>query len=262
MARRAEVRPGRSVDDTQQKRRLPALEFREAAEMRRSDVVVDLTEIAVIGEVDYIEAEPDLARTEVKPARDAEVPVDLGIDGKKHRKSLGVGQPNVILTLIYFGIRKARVHVDERAENQGERKMKGPPSDHPVRHIRRANTVSVGPDDRLLERNEDVSQRVQISTRPAPDVGDAQVAILDGMKPQGCFRLAVVFPTCVQKAENAWRAALAAKRRNDEQMARRTVRIDNAESGPGPKRAVHFCASNQAARAGVRRMTDSRRDGT
>src|SRR6266403_1920424 len=74
MARREEVRPGRSVDDTQQKRRLPALEFREAAEMRRSDVVEDLTEIAVIGEVDYIEAEPDLARTEVKPARDAEVP--------------------------------------------------------------------------------------------------------------------------------------------------------------------------------------------
>ncbi len=61
MARREEVRPGRSVDDTQQKRRLPALEFREAAEMRRSDVVEDLTEIAVIGEVDYIEAETDLA---------------------------------------------------------------------------------------------------------------------------------------------------------------------------------------------------------
>src|SRR5260370_2476091 len=230
--------------------------------MRRSDVVVDLTEIAVIGEVDYIEAETDLARTEVKPARDAEVPVDLGIDGKKHRKSLGVGQPNVILTLIYVGIRKARVHVDNRAENQGERKMKGPPSDHPVRHIRRANTVSVGPDDRLLERNEDVSQRVQISTRPAPDVGDAQVAILDGMKPQGCFRLAVVFPTCVQKAENAWRAALAAKRRNDEQIARRTVHIAKPQNGSGPERAVHFCAAYKAARPGGRRMVDSRRDRT
>src|SRR6266481_5141531 len=262
MARREEVRPGRSVDDTQQKRRLPALEFREAAEMRRSDVVEDLTEIAVIGEVDYIEAEPDLARTEVKPARDAEVPVDLGIDGKKHRKSLGVGQPNVILTLIYFGIRKARVHVDDRPENQGERKMKGPPGDHPVRHIRRVNTVSVGPDDRLLERNEDVPERVQISTRPAPEVRDTQIAILDGMEPQGCFRLAVVFLPRVQKAENAWRACIAAKRRNDEQVARRAVDIAEAQNGSGPERAVHFCASNKTASAGVRRMTDSRRDGT
>src|SRR5258708_9430055 len=49
----------RSVDNAQQKRRLPAFEFREAAEMRRSDVVVYLIEIAVIGEVDYIEAETD-----------------------------------------------------------------------------------------------------------------------------------------------------------------------------------------------------------
>src|SRR5713226_1865380 len=163
MARRAEVSPGRSVDDTQQKRRLPALEFREAAEMRRSDVVVDLTEIAVIGEVDYIEAEPDLARAEVKPARDAEVPVDLGIDGKKHRKSVGVGQPNVILTLIYFGIRIAGVQVHDRASHQSKRKMECSPGDYAVRHIRRANTVSVRPDDRHLERNEDVPKRVQIA---------------------------------------------------------------------------------------------------
>src|SRR5260221_9861291 len=94
----------RSVDHTQQECRLPAFKFSEAAEIRGGDVVIDLAEISVIGEVDYIEAETDLARPEVKPGRNAEVPVELGIDGKKHRKSLGVGQPNVILTLIYFGI--------------------------------------------------------------------------------------------------------------------------------------------------------------
>jgi len=96
----------------------------------------------------------------VKPGRDGEVPVDLEIDGKKHRKSLRVGQTNVVLPLVYFGIRIAGVHVDDGAENQSERKMKCPPSDHMVRHIRRANTVSVEPDDRLLERNEDVPERV------------------------------------------------------------------------------------------------------
>src|SRR6266702_5426360 len=79
------------------------------------------------------------------------------------------------------------------------------------------------------------------------------------MEPQGCFRLAVVFIPRVQKA---WHAPNAANRRNDKQVARRTVHIAKAENGPGPKRAVHFCASHKAASAGVRRMTDSRRDGT
>jgi hypothetical protein len=61
--------------------------------MPRSDVVVDLIEIAVIGKVDYIETETDLARTEVKPARDAEVPVDLGIDGKNIGNRWELGSP-------------------------------------------------------------------------------------------------------------------------------------------------------------------------
>src|SRR5260370_9306094 len=81
------------------------------------------------------------------------------------------------------------------------------------------------------------------------------------MEPQGCFRLAVVFLPRVQKAENAWRACIAAKRRNDEQVARRAGDIAEAQNGSGPERAVHFCASHKAASAGVRRMTDSRRDG-
>ncbi len=152
-----------SVDHTQQKCGLPAFKFSEAAEIRGGDVVIDLAEISVIGEVNYIEAETDLARAEVKPGRDAEVPVDLGIEGKKYWKSLGVGQANVILALVYFGIRKARVNVDDRAENQGERKVERPPGDHPVRHIRRAKTVGVVPDDRLLERNQEVPEHIQIS---------------------------------------------------------------------------------------------------
>src|SRR5260370_29809241 len=82
------------------------------------------------------------------------------------------------------------------------------------------------------------------------------------MEPQGCFRLAVVFLPRVKKAENASRASIAAKRRNDEQVARRGVHIAEAQNGSGPERAVHFCASNKTASAGVRRMTDSRRDGT
>src|SRR5260370_14889541 len=81
------------------------------------------------------------------------------------------------------------------------------------------------------------------------------------MEPQGCFRLAVVFLPRVKKAENASRASIAAKRRNDKQVARRGVHIAEAQNGSGPERAVHVCASNKAASAGVRGMTDWRRDG-
>src|SRR5690348_2197776 len=82
------------------------------------------------------------------------------------------------------------------------------------------------------------------------------------MKPQGCFRLAVVFLPCVEKAENARRASIAAKRRNDKQVARRGVHIAEAQNGSRPERAVHFCAAHKTARAGVRRMADSRCEGT
>src|ERR1700741_1861797 len=81
------------------------------------------------------------------------------------------------------------------------------------------------------------------------------------MEPQGCLRLAVVFLPRVQKAENAWRASIAAQRRNDKQVARRGVHIAEAQNRSGPERAVHFCAGNKTVRAGVRHMMDSRRDG-
>src|SRR5229473_2067589 len=100
MARCPKFRAIRSVDHTQQKCGLPAFKFSEAAEIRGGNVVIDLTEIAVIGEVDYIEAEMNFARAEVNPGRQAEVPVDLGIEGEKHWEALRVGQADVILALI------------------------------------------------------------------------------------------------------------------------------------------------------------------
>src|SRR5260370_16856781 len=100
MGRCPELRGIRSVEQNEEKCGLAAFKFSEAAEIRGGNVVIDLTEIAVIGEVDYIEAEMNFARAEVNPGRHAEVPVDLGIDRKKCWEALGVGQPNVILPLI------------------------------------------------------------------------------------------------------------------------------------------------------------------
>ena len=78
IARGPKFRATRSVDDTQQKCGLPAFKFCEAAEIRGGDVVIDLAEISMIGKVDYIEAEMNLARAKVKSGWDAEVSVDLG----------------------------------------------------------------------------------------------------------------------------------------------------------------------------------------
>ena len=103
--------------------------------MRRSYVAVDLIEIAVIGEVDPVQAETNLARATVMPERNAEVSVHLRIERKEHREALAVGQAHIILPLIYFGIRKTGVQVKHRPKNQGQGKMKRPPYDDTVRNI-------------------------------------------------------------------------------------------------------------------------------
>src|SRR5262249_14393451 len=49
------------------------------------------------------------------------------------------------------------------SENHGPRKMKRSPHDHAIRNIRWAHAGYVWPDDRLFERNKNVSERVQVA---------------------------------------------------------------------------------------------------
>ncbi len=97
------------------------------------------------------------------PERKAEVAERLEIKGKESWEPLPVGQPNVILPLIYLGIGKTGVQVHDRPENEFVRKMKRPPNNYTVRNVRRTNTVNIGPDYRLLEGDQDVPERVQIA---------------------------------------------------------------------------------------------------
>src|SRR5258708_7584499 len=157
-----EIPPARSVHDAEEECRPSALEPREVLKPWRSDVVVHVVEIAVIGEVDHVEAEANLARVTM-PEWKAEVPERLEIERKESREPLPVGQPNVILPLIYLGIGETGVQVHDRPENEFVRKMKRPPNNYTVRNVRRTNTVNIGPDYRLLEGNEDVAERVQIA---------------------------------------------------------------------------------------------------
>src|SRR5580700_9969702 len=164
-----------SIDHAQQKGRLLAFESSELAKLGRSDVVIGLVKIAVIREIDHVEPQTDLARAAVMYKRNMEVAVDLEIEGKENREVLAVRNTNIVLPLINLGVRKPGMDVDDRAKNQRIGKTKRSPSHHTVWNIRRANTVGVGTDDRLLERDEEVSERIQISPRAAPDVGNVQI---------------------------------------------------------------------------------------
>ncbi len=95
--------------------------------------------------------------------RKMEIPVDLKIEGKECREPLSIRQPNIILPVVYPGIGKTTMQIDYRTKNKGVRKVKYPPNYYAVGNIRRPNTVYVGPDNRLLKRNENVPERVQIS---------------------------------------------------------------------------------------------------
>src|SRR5260370_24044706 len=57
-----EIPPARSVHDAEEECSPPALEPRELSKPRGSDVVVHVVEITVIGEVDHVEADANLAR--------------------------------------------------------------------------------------------------------------------------------------------------------------------------------------------------------
>ncbi len=92
---------------------------------------------------------------------------------------MAIRDSDVILPVIHGGIRKSGMYVNDWSENQSEREMKRSPRDHAVRDIGRANTIEVGANDRLLERNQDVTDHVQISSRSAPDVGNVQNAFFD-----------------------------------------------------------------------------------
>jgi hypothetical protein len=90
----------------------------ELAEVRRSDIVVDGVEVAMIGDVECVDAEPDVVHfaAPVSEKRHAKLAIKLHIQGKVFREALPVGSAHVLLLNIDRGIRKAGVNVKERAE--------------------------------------------------------------------------------------------------------------------------------------------------
>ena len=90
----------------------------ELTEVRRGDVIVDGVEIAVIGEVERVNAEPDVVDLAAAVAEEwhAELAVEFHIQRKIFRETLPVGRADILLLNVNRRIGKARVNVYERAE--------------------------------------------------------------------------------------------------------------------------------------------------
>ena len=70
--------------------------------------------------------------------------------------------------------------------------MKRSPAYDSIGHVLRKVATDIGTDYRLLERYEDVGERVQVTASVAPDVGDIHFISLAGPVVQGCFEFVIV----------------------------------------------------------------------
>src|ERR1700730_17619098 len=107
------------------------------AEIRRSDVVKDGVEVAVIGYVERIDPEPDVMdlATPVSKQRQAELAVEFHVQRKIFREALSVGRAHILLLNINRRIREAGVNVDERAERELPRQGEDSPANDAIRNV-------------------------------------------------------------------------------------------------------------------------------
>ena len=127
----------------------------ELSEIRRKDIVVDGVEVAVIGHVERIDAEPDmvLLAAAVAEKRNAKLPVEFHIQRKIFREALSVGRADVLLLNIDRRVREPSVNVHERAEGQLPRQSENSPADNTIRNVGRKNAVLVRTNHRRSERD-------------------------------------------------------------------------------------------------------------
>jgi hypothetical protein len=95
-----------------------ALETRELAKERRRDIVVDIIEVPVVGQIDRIDSQAKLVLALMAHEREPhrKVPIDLSIQRGKSLVALPIRRSNVIVQHIQIGIRKARMHVYDGVE--------------------------------------------------------------------------------------------------------------------------------------------------
>ena len=104
-----------SVAETKNEAIHAALKTYELAQERRSIVVVNVMKIAMICEIDRIEAYPHFVPAPMFRERQVQmkVSVNLCVERKERGKALAIRQSGVILQHVHVGVWKTGMNVDD-----------------------------------------------------------------------------------------------------------------------------------------------------
>src|SRR5262245_12286805 len=114
------------------------LKASELTKMKRGDVVINVTGIGVVRDVQRIKTKPELATLHrAKEGKwNLNLPIHLDVEGEERWKPPTVGCANVVLQLIDFGIGESCMQVDHGTEGQLPGQLKNARTDQPVGNIR------------------------------------------------------------------------------------------------------------------------------
>src|SRR5882724_2804319 len=127
----------------------------------------------------------------------AELPIDLYVQREIGIETLAIGSANVILQGINIRIGLAGVDVGDRAELDFFRQREDSPRHHSIRHIVRQDSIYIGPNHRLLKRNQHAGKVVQRASGLAANVGRTELVIAANGEANGGLKLAVLRGTGV-----------------------------------------------------------------
>ena len=90
------------------------------AEIRRSHIVEDGVEVAVIGHVERVDPKTNVVHlaAPVSEERHAKLAIKFHVERKIFREAFAVGRAHILLLNINRGVWEAGVNVDERAERK------------------------------------------------------------------------------------------------------------------------------------------------
>src|SRR6267154_5381792 len=248
-----------SVSETKNEAIHAALETCEAAKEWRSHVAIHFTKIAMVRQIDRIQADANLVPAPVLHERKVhmKISINLRVEGKESREARAIRNPYIILEHVDVGIGKTRVHVNHGTHRQRPREVHHSPADHAMGHIRRQDAGYIRANYGLLEWKENVGYRIQITARTAPNVGDIQVSEMNRLKMQRGLKLVIIRLARRKEAQQASTSEHARNRIHDEQFARLAVDIANANNRVGPQLAVNFDIADETAGTGAGFRTHS-----
>src|SRR5437879_4303071 len=183
-----------SVSETENEAIHAALETREPAEEWRSYIAAHFAKIAMVREIERIQADANLVTAPVLHERQVqmEISINLCAEGEKSRETRTIRHPCVVLDYIDVGVRKTCVDVNHRTHRQRPWEVEHSPADHAMWHVRRQDAGNIRANYGLLEWKENVGYRIQITARTAPNVGDIQVSEMNRLKMQRGLKLVII----------------------------------------------------------------------